>query len=122
MTTRRHFKESTLLAIDVLLAQMPAGDAEAAALHARARAYSQECGCAMGAIFLSVSLVLALIYLATTGGLGVRTGIVGVMFVFLASMLGKMTGLVLARAKLARLRWSLARRLQGTSPRHVYMH
>jgi hypothetical protein len=122
MTTHRHFKERTLLAIDVLLAQMPADDGEAAALHARARTFSQECGCAMGASFLSASLVLAMIYFVTTGDLGVRSGIAGVTFVVLASMLGKMTGLVLARAKLALLRWSLARRLQRTSSRHVYMH
>ena len=110
------------MAIDVLLAQMPADDAEAAALQWRARAYSQECGCAMGAVFLSASLVLALIYFAATGNLGVRSGMAGVTFVFLASMFGKGAGLVLARSKLALLRWSLARRLQRAGPRHVYMH
>jgi hypothetical protein len=122
MTMRLQSKERTVRAVDVLLAQMHAGDAERTALQARARAYSRECGCAMGAIFLTAALALTLIYFATTGDLRVGTGIACVMLVFFASMLGKMTGLVLARAKLALLRWSLARRLQRMSSTHVYMH
>jgi hypothetical protein len=109
-------------AVDVLLVQMHAGDAERIALQTRARAYSRECGCAMGAIFLAATLALTLTYFATIGDFRVETGIASVILVFLASMLGKMTGLVLARAKLAVLRWSLARRLQRMSSTHVYMH
>ena len=111
-----------MLAIEVLLAQMPAGDAERTALQARVRAYGRECGCAMGAVFLTAALGLTPIYFATIGDLRVATGIASVILIFIASMLGKMTGLLLARAKLALLRWSLARRLQRMGSTHVYMH
>jgi hypothetical protein len=122
MTRRPRFKERTVLAVDALLAQMPAGEADRATLQGRARAYSQECGCAMGALFLTAALALALIHLATAADLGVGSVVASVVLIFIASALGKATGLALAALKLALLRWSLARRVQRMGSTHVYMH
>jgi hypothetical protein len=76
----------------------------------------------MGAAFLTAALLLTLVYFATIGNVGVQSGIAGVAFVLLASVLGKAAGLLLASVRLALLRWSLARRLERTGPGHVHMH
>jgi hypothetical protein len=98
--------------IDRLLAKVPPDDPAKAMFQARARAYSRECGCKLGGIFLAVSWVLGLAYFAARGELGLRTGIASFIFAVFASVLGKLTGLLLASVRLALLRRSLSKNLQ----------
>lgn len=108
--------------IDDLLARVPADDPEKAALEARARAHSRDCGCAMSGAFLGVALLLTLVYVAATVDLSIRTALASAMFVLLATLLGKLTGLLLAWVKLAVLHRSLSRKLLRTTSGHVYVH
>ena len=125
-------------AVDVLLARLPADDPERATLHSRAAAYSTDCvmhgtpvasrtaGPAtgtMGAAFLAAALLLAVVYFASAGGLGFRSGLTGLAFVLVAALAGKLAGLLLASLKLALLRRSLSRRLRSEGwSAHVHMH
>jgi VIT1/CCC1 family predicted Fe2+/Mn2+ transporter len=109
--------------VDALLARLPADEPDWAALQSRATAYSQDCGCTMGAAFLAGSLPLALAYVTLTDGLSVRRGIAGVVFVLVAALSGKASGLVLASLKLALLRRSISRRLRAEECfEHVHVH
>jgi hypothetical protein len=109
-------------AIDALLARLPADDPERATLQARAVAYSAECGCKLGATFLAGALVLAVVYLALAGP-GLLTCGVALAFVFIATIVGKLIGLLVASVKLSFLRWSLSRRLRSERySAHVHVH
>lgn len=109
-------------AIDALLARLPADDPERATLQSRAAAYSTDCGCKVGATFMAGALVLAAVYLAFAG-LGLETCGIGLAFVFVATMVGKLTGLLVASLRLAFLRRSLSRRLRSERySAYVHVH
>jgi hypothetical protein len=109
--------------VDALLARVPADDPDRVALQSRAAAYSQDCGCRMGAVFLAGSLLVTLASIAKAGGLTVWKGIAGLVFVLIAAMFGKAVGLVLASLKLALLRRSISRRLRAEECfGHVDLH
>jgi small-conductance mechanosensitive channel len=112
----------TAVLVDDLLARVPADDPEKVALVARARAHSRDCGCAMGGVFLGVALLLALGYVAATVDLSLRTALASSIFVLLATVVGKLTGLLVAWVRLALLRRSLTRKLRRTASGHVYVH
>lgn len=115
----RRFAREASCDIDALLAQVPPDDPEKVGLQARARSHGQECGCAMGGFFLTGAVLLTVTYFATIGELRVRTGVGGVVFVFLAAGVGKLTGLLVASVKLLLLRRSLARKVQQVGAAHV---
>jgi hypothetical protein len=117
-----HFRQRAVVAVDALLAQLPAGDPERRTVPARAHGYYRACGCAMGGAFLTTALVLTIVYFATIGDFGWRSATAGVVFILLGSALGKAAGVLLAWARLALLRRSLARRLERTGVAHVHMH
>jgi hypothetical protein len=75
----------------------------------------------MGGAFLGVA-VLALAYLAATLDVSVRGAFAGALFVVVATLLGKLLGLLLAWVKLVLLYRSLSRRLQRGATDHVYLH
>jgi VIT1/CCC1 family predicted Fe2+/Mn2+ transporter len=109
-------------AIDALLARLPANDPERATLQARAVAYSKDCGCTMGAAFFAGALLLAVTYLAVAG-LELSSCGIAVAFVFLATVVGKLTGLLVASLKLTFLRRSLSGRLRSERySAHVHLH
>lgn len=109
--------------LEVLLARLPADDPNRTALWSRAKTYSQDCGCKMGAAFLAGALVIALMYFIFVAGITPWTGIAGIAFVFLAAILGKTAGLALASLKLMLLRRSISRKLQAEKPfEDVYVH
>jgi hypothetical protein len=109
--------------VDALLAHLPADDPDRAALQARATTYSRDCGCTIGAAFLAGSLPLAFAYFTLTGGLSIRRGIAGLLFVLIASLSGKAAGLVLASLKLALLRRSILRKIRAQEYlKHVHVH
>jgi hypothetical protein len=114
-------RSRTALAVDDLLARVSPDDPERIELAARARKHSRDCGCAMGGAFLAIATLLALAYFAATLDVSVRGVFAGVLFVLVATLLGKLIGLLLAWVRLARLYRSLSRRLQRGSD-HVYVH
>ena len=63
----------------------------------------------MGGAFLIVASLLGATYIVFLGDVGVRLIALAVAFVFVASMLGKLTGILIAVARLAAIR----RRLSG---------
>jgi hypothetical protein len=93
-------------AVARLLPETDPGKATARACIAR---LGNECGCAMGGAFLIAASLLVAVYAVVFGELGVRLVVLGVVFVFVASMLGKLTGILIAVARLA----VIGRRLGG---------
>lgn len=73
----------------------------------RAKAYGNECGCSMGAAWLVGSLGLLIVYGVFFHGFGkghlMAGAFWGTAFVFAASLAGKLTGIGLARIRLALL-------------------
>jgi hypothetical protein len=109
-------------AVERLLAELPAGDPERAALQARANRYAGECGCKAGSVAMALALVLTPAVIAVRGEFGLLTLVVGVGAVFAAAVAGKAAGLLLARVRLALLRVSLARRVERGRPGLVELH
>ncbi len=73
----------------------------------RAKAYSNECGCSMGGAFLLGSLGLLILYCFLFNGFGrgnlLTDALWGTAFVFSAGIVGKLTGIGIARIRLALL-------------------
>jgi hypothetical protein len=111
----------TALRVRALLARLPAADPEKRVLEARVRAYSRECGCAWAGAFLAASMVVAALYGVAGGNLTVRTAAASALFVLLATLLGKGTGLLHAWVRLILLQRKLSRRLNRGGG-HVYVH
>ena len=69
--------------------------------------YNSECGCSMGARFLFGSLVIFIFYILFSKGHPfsqmLKTGLEGLLIVFIISLLGKLTGVGVARRRLQRL-------------------
>jgi len=109
--------------IDALLARFSTDDPVRAAIQARANAYSRDCGCKMGALFLVGALLLVVVYFLGVGAVSFRTSVAGIVFIFVAAVSGKAAGLGLASLKLALLRRSVLQKLQNErSLEHVHMH
>lgn len=89
-----------------LLADADPGKATTRAAIAR---LGNECGCAMGGVFLIAASLLVGAYTLFFGEFGARLVVLGVVFVFVGSMLGKLTGVLIAVARLDLIR----RRLLG---------
>ena len=94
---------------DALASLLPDTDAGKATTRACIARLGNECGCAMGGSFLVAASLLAAAYPVFFGELGVRLVVLAVGFVFVTSMLGKLTGILIAVARLAVIR----RRLRG---------
>lgn len=73
----------------------------------KAKSYRNECGCAMGGGFLIGSLVLLILYRvffnAVSSGHWFTTTLRGTALVFGACILGKVTGIAIARIRLGLL-------------------
>jgi len=108
--------------VDDLLVDISRDDPERVELVARARKHSRDCGCSMGAAFLGVAVLLTLAYLAATLEVSVRGVFAGALFVVVATLLGKLIGLLLAWVKLVVLYRSLLRRSQRAAAGHVYVY
>jgi hypothetical protein len=101
----------TAVAVQQLLAQLPAGSPKRTALQARAMRYADECGCKLGAIFLTVALVTVPPALVLREGVGIEKAALAVVAVLAAALLGKAVGVAAAWVRLSLLRRSLARDL-----------
>lgn len=115
-------------AINALLGRLPAEDPERAKLQARAESYAGDCGCKIGAAFLSCSLLLTIVYLAirgpliisVSGPLGFVFALAGAAaFIFGAAIAGKILGLLVASLKMASLKRFLLKRLKDRTEAHI---
>jgi hypothetical protein len=94
---------------DALASLLPDTDPGKATTRASIARLGNECGCAMGGSFLIAASLLSAAYAVFFGELGVRLVVLAVGFVLVTSMLGKLTGILIAVARLAVIR----RRLRG---------
>lgn len=94
---------------DTLARLLPDTDPGKATARASIARLGNECGCAMGGAFLIAASLLVTAYATFFGELGVQLVMLGVGFVFGASMLGKLIGILIAVARLAVIRRRLGR-------------
>lgn len=93
-----------------LLADTDPGKATTRATIAR---LGSECGCAMGGVFLVGASLLVAAYAVVFGEFGGRLVVLGIAFVLVASMLGKLTGVLTAVVRLALIRRRLLDHLRA---------
>ena len=96
---------------DALARLLPDTDPDKAAVRARIARLGTECGCAAGGAFLIAAGLLFTAYAVLFGQLSVRLALLGAVFVFVSSMLGKLAGVLAAVARLTVLRRRLASRV-----------
>jgi hypothetical protein len=96
---------------DAVASLLPEGDPCKATARAYIARLGNECGCAMGGAFMIAASVLVAGYAAIVTEVGVRLVVLGVGVVLVASMLGKLTGILIAVARLTVLRRRLGRRV-----------
>jgi hypothetical protein len=97
---------------DALAKLLPDADPRKATTRADIARLGNECGCAVGGVFLIVASLLVGAYAMLVGAFGARLVVPAIVFVFVASMLGKLTGVLIAVARLNLIR----RRLFGHVP------
>jgi VIT1/CCC1 family predicted Fe2+/Mn2+ transporter len=116
--------ERTARAVDGLIARLPPDDPEREALQAQAARYGRACGCSVGGLFLVASALLVVAYFAAVGELGVRSGLAGLAFVLVATIVGKLVGISLATLRLRLFRRSIDRKLRSLQGGlgHVHVH
>jgi hypothetical protein len=100
-----------------LMAAFPEREVEQRPFVDRAARYSRDCGCQMGAAFLVVSLIVAIAWVAfapaASYGALLTQVFMALLFVFVASIAGKLLGIAIARIRLALLCRYLAKRFAG---------
>jgi hypothetical protein len=73
----------------------------------RAKKYSSECGCSLGAKFLIASIGIFIFYFFHSNDFGIanllKEILLGILFIFTSSIVGKLTGIGIARMRLALL-------------------
>ncbi len=83
----------------------------------KAKQYSTECGCAMGARFLAAAFGIFLIYFISVHNYGfvniLKQWGLGMLFIFVSSILGKFIGIALARIRLELLYHQLLTRFSA---------
>jgi hypothetical protein len=93
--------------IDAILDHIPNDRADKISYVEKIKKYRNECGCSMGAIFSTLSVVLALIYLVLflnqVNANIIKTGIATVLCIFISGITGKLIGIGIARIKLVML-------------------
>lgn len=104
-----------IVTIDDLLRRWPERRRELLPYADKARRYANECGCAHGAAFLTIALALVVasffFRIAFLGG-PLKHLMLGLLFAFFASIIGKLLGIGYARLRLALLYRHLAVRYQ----------
>lgn len=99
----------------MLLHSLPEGSEEKVHLVTKIRKYRNECGCSMGARFLVAATFATILYWAVLSN-GVRVNILwsvlaSLLFIFLSAVIGKLTGLSIARFRLGMLLKSAHKKL-----------
>jgi hypothetical protein len=122
MGGRSHLGRGTSVSVAVLVAQLCTTDAEKSALRRRAAALREECGCATGAGFGAAALVLTPLLLWLTSGFSVVGLALCAGVVFAAALVGKATGVLVARGQLFLLGLRLRRRVRLERSGRVFVH
>ena len=106
------------------MGQPPAneGDSRIGEIRFRIARLANECGCAMGGTFLAIAVTTSIAYFLVAGEPGLRSGLLAIGFVFVASMVGKFVGLGVARIRLLWLHRVLTARLASVEMSHVHLH
>ena len=99
--------------VDALARLLPDSDPGKAMIRASIARLGNECGCRMGGAFLIAASLLVAAYTVFFGELGVRLVLLGFAFVFVTSMLGKLTGMLIAVARLAVISRRLGRHVSS---------
>lgn len=115
-------KAGSHVSVDVLVAQLLASEADKSALRQRVATLREECGCAMGAGFVAAAVALTPPLLWWTGGISLTGFAVYAGVVFGAGLVGKATGVLLARGRLWLLGQHLSRRVRLERFGHVVVH
>jgi hypothetical protein len=108
--------------IDAMASRLPEGDPRKAEIRSLLATLADECGCEMGGIFFTTATIAAVAYFVMAGPPSAASGLLGIGFVFGASVLGKLVGLTVARVRLGRLRGVIGARLSLVEAGHVDVH
>ena len=84
-------------------------DSERAHHLEQAKALSNECGCALGGTFASVTSLAMLAYLLVARGWSWPVLPMGLGFVLVSAFFGKLLGILIAKVRLLNLYWYLSR-------------
>jgi hypothetical protein len=106
--------KKTTFKIENLLNSFPNDREEIFLYMDKVKKYSSECGCSMGAKFLMVSIGIFLIYFFRSNDFGVanllKEFLLGILFIFTSSIIGKLIGIGIARLRLVLLSKYLIRK------------
>src|SRR5205823_12877452 len=105
-----------------LAPQQTESDARIGEIRSRIARLATECGCNMGGIFFAVAVPLVVTYFLIAGGLSLGSGLLAIGFIFVASVVGKLIGLSLARIRMLLLRRILAVRVAAMEVSRVHLH
>ncbi len=94
-----------------LVSLLPIGNDEAAELRRRAINLDEECGCDWSAIYFLAALIGGIVYLLGPGRLNAIDVTIAVVLTLIAAIVGKASGIGLARLRLIALNRSLRGRL-----------
>jgi hypothetical protein len=100
---------------DAVARQLPDIDAGKARTRADIARLGNECGCALGGVFLVAATLLVAAYTVFFDAFGARLVVLGVVFVFAASLVGKLVGVLIAVTRLTVIRQRLAARVAGVA-------
>jgi len=105
-----------------IAAQLPESDPRIVEIRSRMASLANECGCTMGGTFFAAAVALAVTYFLIAGRPDLGSGLLAIGFVFVASVVGKLVGLSVARIRLLWLRRVLTARLASVEVSHVHLH
>jgi hypothetical protein len=97
-------------------------DPRSSEIQSRIARLASDCGCAMGGVFSTVTLVAVTVYFLGIGPLDWSSGMSAIALVFVSSLLGKLFGLLVARIRILWLRRLLETRRESVEVSHVHMH
>lgn len=112
--------------LDYLLQTRPDKREELLPYVAKVKQYSNECGCSLGGKFLGAAFLLCALRFLLAGPAAFRNParqfLFAILFVFFASMAGKLIGIGLAKLRLAHLHRQLIQRYGLKGAQNVHLH
>lgn len=108
--------------LHALAAQLPESDPRIGESRSRIASLANECGCTMGGTFFAAAVAVSVTYFLIAGAPDLGSGLLAIGFVFVASVVGKLVGLSVARIRLLWLRRVLTARLASVEVSRVHLH
>lgn len=91
----------TLLKIEQLLNNSPNKEFDKSYYLEKAKKYSNECGCSLGGVGVVISMVIFVSYVLFASEISIlKTFSIGLFFIFLSAIMGKLLGIGIAKARL----------------------